>query len=143
MKNQKNEVWTFRLVVDPVQGAYCVPFPDLNGRSHHPDADRALRPLPFRDDFVDGGIVGIDRLDDREPVRMFQRHFDRVARVIAIQRKRRDEDRAINADLVHRRHHLVAGDMRRPVRHAVPRAARCVGLVGVDLGIDDHVGNSC
>src|SRR5262249_35706078 len=48
------------------------------------------------------------------------------------------EDRAIDANLVHRRDHLVAGDVVGPVRHRVPRALRRVRLVGVDLGIDDR-----
>ena len=38
-------------------------------------------------------------------------HLHRVARVVAVQRKGGDEDRAVDADLVHRRDHLVAGDV--------------------------------
>jgi hypothetical protein len=42
VKEQKNELWTFKLVIDPVQGAYCVPLPDaITGRPHHPDGNRA------------------------------------------------------------------------------------------------------
>src|SRR5262249_50190924 len=50
-----------------------------------------------------------------------------------------DEDRAIDADLVHRRYHLVARDVIGPIRHTVPGPLRRVGLIHVDLGIDnDH-----
>src|ERR1041385_2411622 len=66
------------------------------------------------------------------------RALDRVARVVAVHRKGRDEDRAVDADLVHRRHHFVAGDVSRPVRHGGPRPRRRVRLIGMDLGIDDH-----
>ena len=65
-------------------------------------------------------------------------HFDGVAGVVAVQGKGGDEDRAIDADLVHRRHHLVTRDVIRPVRHAVPGSLRRVRLIGVDLGIDNR-----
>src|SRR5438128_708112 len=45
---------------------------------------------------------------------------------------------AVDADRVHGRHHLVAGDVIGPVRDTVPGPFRGVGLVGVDLGIDDR-----
>src|SRR3954468_7112706 len=69
-------------------------------------------------------------------------HLDSIAGVIAIHREGRNEDRTINSDLVHRRHHLVAGDVVRPVRNGVPGPLEGVRLIGVDLGVDDHWGNS-
>ena len=57
-------------------------------------------------------------------------------------RKSGDEDRAVDADLVHRRHHLVSRDVIGPVRHTVPGSLRSVRLIGMDLGIDNcHRGN--
>ena len=49
-----------------------------------------------------------------------------------------DEDRAVDADPVHRRHHLVTRDVIGPVRHGVPGPFRRVRLIDVDLGIDDR-----
>src|SRR5262249_11273107 len=49
-----------------------------------------------------------------------------------------NEDRAVDADLVHCRHHLVTRHVIRPVRHTVPGPFRRVRLVDVDLGIDDR-----
>jgi hypothetical protein len=44
---------------------------------------------------------------------------------------------------VHRRHHLVTRDVIGPIRHTVPGALRRVGLIRVDLGIDNrHRGSS-
>jgi len=50
---------------------------------------------------------------------------------------------AVDADLIHRRHHLVTRDVIGPVRHTVPGSLRGVRLIGMDLGIDDsHRGSS-
>src|SRR5580698_747698 len=107
-------------------------------RQHDADSDRARRLLPLGDDVINCRIVRIDRLDDGHPVRMGARHLDRVARVILVHGKSRDEDRAVDADLVHRRYHLVTRDVIGPVRHIVPGPLRRVGLVGMDLGIDNR-----
>ena len=112
-------------------------------RQHDADADRARCPLPVGDDIVHGRIVRVDRLDDREPAGMGALHFHRIARVVAVHGKGGDEDRAVDADLVHRRHHLVTRDVIGPVRHTVPGSLWRVRLIGVDLGIDDrHRGSS-
>ena len=105
------------------------------------NADGARRLLPVGDDVGHRRIVRVDRLDEREPAGMGLLHFHGVAAVVLVHRKRRDEDRAVDADLVHRRHHLVAGDVRRPVRDPKPGSLRGVCLIGVDLGIDDHSGS--
>jgi hypothetical protein len=47
-------------------------------------------------------------------------HLHRIAGVVAVQGKGGDEDRAVDADLVHRRRHLVTRDMIGPVRHGPP-----------------------
>jgi hypothetical protein len=39
---------------------------------------------------------------------------------------------------IHRRYHLVAGNVIGPIRHTMPGLLRSVRLIGVDLGIDDH-----
>ena len=121
---------------DPVEAGVIGPAPVLPGQ-HDADADRARRLLPLGDDIGHIGIVGVDRLDDRHPAGMGPLHVHGVAGVIAVHRKRGDEDRAVDADLVHRRHHLVAGDVIGPVRHGVPRPFRRVCLIGMDLGIDN------
>src|SRR5262245_2060208 len=64
-------------------------------------------------------------------------HFHRIAGVVAVQGKGGDEDRAVDADLVHCRHHLVTRGVIRPVRHIVPGSLLGVCLIGMDLGIDD------
>src|SRR5260221_3749504 len=71
---------------------------------------------------------------------MLPLHFHCIAGVVLIHGEGGDEDRAVDADLVHRRDHLVTRDVRGPVRHAVPRPLRRVRLVGVDLRIDDRHG---
>ena len=43
--------------------------------------------------------------------------------------------RAVDADGVHGRYQLVAGDLRRSVESADPRAAGVIAFVGVNLGI--------
>jgi len=105
---------------------------------HDADADGRRDFLPLRDDITDRRIIRIDRLDQGEAARMGLLHFHRVARVIAIHGEGRDEDRAMNADLVHRRDHFVARHMCGPVRHAMPRPLRVVGVIGVDLRINNH-----
>src|SRR5262249_52950552 len=90
------------------------------------------------DDIAHGWIVWVDRLDDREPTRMGPLHFHRITRVVTVHGKGGDEDRAVDADLVHRRHHLVTRDVIGPVRHTVPGSLRSVCLISVDLGIDDR-----
>src|SRR6516165_9301538 len=62
-------------------------------------------------------------------------NLKRVTGVVAIHAERRNQYRAINPDLVHGSHHLVAGDLSRPVEGPDPRAARVVAFVGVNLGI--------
>src|SRR5260221_14492254 len=41
---------------------------------------------------------------------LFRSHHHRIASVVAVHREGGDEDRAVDAVLVHRRHHLVTGD---------------------------------
>ena len=107
-------------------------------RQHDADADRARRALPVGDDIAHGGIVRVDRLDDREAAGMGPLYFHRVTRVVAVHGKGGDEDRAVDPHLVHRRHHLITGDVVGPVRHAVPGPLRGVRFVSVNLGIDDR-----
>src|SRR5215472_5875133 len=70
-------------------------------------------------------------------------YLDRIARVVAVEGKGGDEDRAVDAELVHCRHRLLTGRGGGPVRHIVPGPLRGLRLVGVDLRIDDgHRGGS-
>ena len=81
-------------------------------RHHDADADGARHCLPLGDDIGHRRIVRVDRLDEREPAGMGPLHLHRITGVVLVHGKGGDEDRAIDADLVHRRHHLVAGDAR-------------------------------
>ena len=65
-------------------------------------------------------------------------HFHRMPRVVAIHRKGGDEDRAVDADLVHRPNHLITRNVIGPVRDTVPWSLWSVRLIGVDLGVDDR-----
>src|SRR5262245_44447503 len=110
---------------------------------HDADGDRARCLLPVGNDIANGWIVWVDRLDDREPTRMSPLHFDCITRVVAVQGKGGDEDRAVDTDPVHRRHHLVTRNVSGPVRHTEPGALWSVRLISVNLGIDDrHRANS-
>src|SRR6516165_986482 len=68
--------------------------------------------LPVGDDIGHRRIVRVDRLNDGEPVGMGPLlHFQRIVGVVAVHGKGGDEDRAVDADFVHRRHHLVTRDV--------------------------------
>jgi hypothetical protein len=70
-------------------------------------------------------------------------HFDGIAGVVAVHGKGGDEDRAVDADRVHRRHHFVTGNVIRPIRDTVPGPFWGIRLICMDLGIDDrHRGSS-
>jgi hypothetical protein len=122
---------------DPVEARVVRIAPRLF-RHHDPDADRAWRLLPVGDDIGHRRIIRIDRLDECEPAGMSPLHFHRIARVVAVHGKGGDEDRAVNADRVHGRHHLVTGDVIGPIRDTMPGPFRGVRLIDVNLGIDDH-----
>ena len=107
-------------------------------RQHNADANRARRLLPVGDDIGHCRVVRVYRLDEREPAGMRALHLHRIAGVILVHGEGGDEDRAVDADLVHRRHHLVASHVIGPVRHAVPGPLRRVRLIDVDLGINDR-----
>ena len=81
------------------------------------------------------GVGRIDRLDQPEPAGMGRVDLYGVAGVVAVHAERRDQYRAVDADGVHGRHHLVAGNLGRAVEGADPRPARVVALVGVNLGV--------
>jgi hypothetical protein len=110
-------------------------------RGHHDANGDGSRLLPpFGDDLADRRIRGVDGLDDCEAPRVLALHLERIARVVLVERKGRDENRPVDADPVHRGDHLVAGDVGRPVRHAVPGALGRVRFVSVDLRVDDRHG---
>ena len=92
------------------------------------NADRARRFLPLRDHVGYRGIVDVQRLHDREAIRMRLLRFHCIARVVAVHRESRDQDRAVDAELVHRRDVLVGGCAGRPVRRADATAASACWL---------------
>ena len=110
---------------------------------HDANADCARRFLPLGNDIGHRRICRIDRLNEGETVRMGVLHLDRITGVVLIHGKGGYEDRAVNADRIHRYHHLVASDMVGPVRYRVPGAVRRVGGIDMDLGINNgHGGGS-
>ncbi len=58
-----------------------------------------------------------------------------IAGILAVHAERRHPHRAVDADGVHRRRHLVAGDFGRVLEGAGPKAGRAVAFLGVNLGI--------
>ena len=99
------------------------------------DSHRAFGRSPLGDRIDHGGVGRIDRLDQPETVGVRRVNLERIARVETVHAERRDQDRAIDAGGIHRGHHLVAGDLRRPVESADPGAAGVVAFVGVNLCI--------
>src|SRR5215510_5200681 len=67
---------------------------------------------------------------------MFGVDLEGIAGVVAIQSKGRHQQRPSDADGVHRDHHVIAGDLRRPRQEAAPRTLRPIPLVGMDLGVN-------
>ena len=82
------------------------------------------------------GSVGSTGLTSLKRLGMRRVDLYRVAGVVAIHGERRDQHRAVDADRIHRGHHVVAGDLGRTVENADPRPARMVAFIGVHLGID-------
>jgi hypothetical protein len=83
-----------------------------------------------------GGIVWVDGLHQGEPGGMRLAYLDGVAGVVAVRHERRDQQCAIDTDRVHRRHHVVAGDLLRAGLNRGPGPARMIAFVGVHLGVD-------
>jgi len=67
---------------------------------------------------------------------MFRVNLEGIAGIVAIQSEGRHQQRPIDADRVHRCHHLVAGDLSRPRQESAPRTLRTIPLVGIDLGVN-------
>ena len=82
-------------------------------------------------------IVRVDWFHWGKPVWVSPLHAHGVTAIILIHREGGDVDGAVNANLVHRRHHLVAGNVRRPVWHAVPRSLPGVCRISMNLGVND------
>jgi hypothetical protein len=65
-------------------------FGQAAAHQQHARGDRAGRALPIGKDLGDRWIGGIDRLDHGEAIGVALLHRDRIARVIAVHRERRD-----------------------------------------------------
>ena len=114
----------------------------------HPDRFAIVKPVDPNDPAVGDiiadwkqtpGAVGIRVMLTKEAKREpNDPGLDRIAGVVPVHGKGGDEDGAVDAYLVHGRHHLVTCDVIGPVRHAVPGSLRSVRLISVDLGIDDR-----
>ena len=105
-------------------------------RKHQPNADHARPACPSLDLRLDVRRARIERLDQPEPRRMLGVHLQRVAAVVAVHPKRRNEQRPVHAHRVHRRNHLLARRLRRPDQRPRPRPLGAIPLVGVNLTVD-------
>ena len=106
------------------------------GADEEPNTDRAGRAFPVRDHLRGSRIGRIQRFDQAEAPGMGALHLHCIARVVAVHREGRHDDCAIDPHSIHGRHHLVAGDMRRPeARYVVPGPRQRVRFVSVNLRI--------
>src|SRR6266446_1096275 len=64
--------------------------------------------------------------------------LERIAGVVAVHRKGRDQHRAVHPNGVHRRHHIVARDLRRAGQDTGPGTAWMVAFIGMYLRIYYH-----
>ena len=103
---------------------------------HDADRDRAVHRRPLRDGVGHLRIIGIYRLDHSELVGVGFLDRDRVAGVPMVHGVDGDEQRPIDADGVHRLDHVLGRHLRRSGKHRMPRPARMVALVAVNLDVD-------
>ena len=75
----------------------------------------------------------IEWLDQGDPARMCRVYLECIAGIVAIQSEWRDQQSPIDADRVHRCHHVVAGDLIRTLQESAPRTLRTIPLVGMYL----------
>ena len=68
-----------------------------------------------------GFRLGVEWFDHAEPARMLGMHLKHVAGIIAIHTERRNQQSPVNADRVHRRDHIVAGDLIQTLQGSMPR----------------------
>jgi hypothetical protein len=62
-------------------------------------------------------------------------NLEGVAGVVAVHAEWGDQYRAVDTNGIHSGHHLVAGNLRGPVKGADPGPARVVAFVSVNLGV--------
>ena len=110
-----------------------------------PDHTRSLR--PGIDLGADVRRVGVKRCNQPESSRMPVTNALAIAGVVSVDRVRRNQQRAVDADGVHRRNHFVAGHRRRTGQHGA-KVLLVVAVVGVNLAIDRrpvgwHEGPAC
>ena len=103
---------------------------------HDPSANHARLRGPLLDFLRNRRRMRIERFDQPKPVRMLLVHREHVAGVVAIDRERRDQQRPIDANRIHRRDHVVAGDLLGPGQERAPGILRSVAFIGMDLAID-------
>src|SRR5258705_13658512 len=70
------------------------------------------------------GLAGSTGLTRANPGGMALVHLERIAGVVAVDRERRNQDCAVDADGVHRGDHLVTRDLARSRQYGIPRPAR-------------------
>src|SRR5271165_4463798 len=101
---------------------------------------RAWRRRPFRYHIVNRWIGRVDRRYNPKLIRIGVVNFERVARIVFIGAERRDHDRTVDADTVHRSDHLFACGGVESVRGTGPRPAGMISIEGMNLNVDDWHG---
>src|SRR3954451_9426040 len=101
------------------------------------NAARPWRRRPFRHYIVNRWIGRVDRRHNPKLIRIGVVNFERVARIVFIGAERRDHDRTVDADTVHRSDHLFACGGVESVRGTGPRPAGMISIEGMNLNVDD------
>jgi hypothetical protein len=104
------------------------------------NAARAWRRRPFRHHIVNRWIGRVDRRHNPKLIRIGVVNFERVARIVFIGAERRDHDRTVDADTVHRSDHLFACGGVESVRGTGPRPAGMISIEWMNLNVDDWHG---
>src|SRR5437773_10978749 len=101
---------------------------------------RAWGRRPFRHHIVNRWIGRVDRRHNPKLIRIGVVNFERVARIVFIGAERRDHDRAVDVDTVHRSDHLFACGGVESVRGTGPRPAGMISIEWMNLNVDDWHG---
>ena len=109
---------------------------DLDACEHDAGTDDTGSRGPLFHVLLDGFGIGVEWSDESEAAGVFGVNLECVGCVVLIHGERGDEDCAVDADCVHCRDHVVAGDFVRAFQVAVPWAFGTIAFVGVDLDVD-------
>ena len=78
----------------------------------------------------------IEWLDQAETAWMFRVYLESVAGIVAVHGERRNQQGPVDANRVHRRHHIVASNLIGALQESTPGALRAVTLVRMNLRVN-------